>query len=388
MNASPQSHRGTEKIFHSVKTGMRSGFARCCFFLCLCVSVVSSLHAQTPVTNLGPIQVPRINFKQQTCASIPGVALLTLMCYDVSGVIEINVNNTGWVALSSSACANCVVTDGSGNAVIAGGFTALDLILSGLGPLDVVTPCNTVSAPPGGFGLWGMGSGCVPVIYPSTLSAVVPIAYQDGSGNVYQNANTATALAATPSQCSGQYATGIQANGTPNCSSSTYVLIPTITDPGATASNLSLFGTTTQIQAHVNGGSVVTVLRKDTAYMTWGPCNLGTTYLAGITQYCSWTLPAGVTVVQMDVWENVLPVSCSTYPVLVLQNESLGSPVSGFSLTLNSTTTSGTSYYNVTGSTAVPSGAVLTFKISTAANGCSGSTTPNNVTATITYQMS
>ena len=344
--------------------------------IALLLLLSAAAGAQSPVTSLGPIQVPRVNFTQQTCASIPGVAALTLMCYDVSGVIEINVNNTGWVALSASACANCVVTDGSGNATIAGNFTSLELILSGLGPLDVITPCNTVSAPPGGFGLWGMGAGCVPVIYPSTLSAVTPIAYQDGFGNVYQNANTATALAATPAQCSGQYATGVQANGTANCSSSTYVLIPTITDPGATASNLSLFGTTTQIQAHVNGGSVVTVLRKDTNYATWGPCPIaGLT----VTQYCSWTLPAGVTVVGLDVWANGAPTGCSTFPVVSVQDSTAGSPVSGFSLTVNTTQQS------VQSSTAVVSGHVLTFKVTTAGVGCSGFT---NVTATMTYQMS
>jgi len=334
---------------------------------------------QTQTTTLGPVKTPLMIFKQQTCASIAGVASLTLMCYDISGTIEVNINNTGWVALSSSACSNCVVTDGSGNATIAGDFTALELILSGLGPLDITSPCNTVSAPPGGFGLFGMGVGCVPVIYPSTLAAVTPVAYQDGFGNVYQNANTATALAATPAQCSGQYATGVQANGTANCSTSTYVLIPTITDPGATASYLSLFGTTTQIQAHVNGGALVTLLRKDTAFATWGPCPIAVT--TGITQFCSWTIPAGITVTGLDVWVNGLPSGCSTYAVIQAQDQTAGAAISGFTLTLSASS----SQLSTTGSTAVPSGHVITFKVGTAAAGCSSNA--SNVTATITYQI-
>lgn len=348
--------------------------------LLLLLAATAGAAAQQPVTNLGPIQVPRINFTQQTCASIPGIANLTLMCYDLSGVIEINVNNTGWVALSAAGCANCVVTDGSGNAVITGDFTAQEVIISGLGPLDIITPCNTVSAPPGGFGLWGMGAGCVPVIYPSALSAVVPVAYQDGFGNVYQNANTASALAATPAQCAGEYSTGITANGTANCASSTYVLIPTISDPGATASNLSLFGTTTQIQAHINGGSVVTVLRKDTNYATWGPCPIAAT--TGVTQYCSWTIPAGITVTGLDVWVNGLPAGCSTYAIIQAQDETAGAEIGSFGLTLSASN----SQLSTTGSTAVTSGHVLTFKVATAAAGCSGNA--SNVTATITYQMS
>lgn len=47
--------------------------------------------------------------------------------------------------------------------------------------------------------------------------AVVGVAKLDVNGNVTENANTATALAQLPTQCSGSFATGIQANGNANC---------------------------------------------------------------------------------------------------------------------------------------------------------------------------
>ena len=357
--------------------------------LCLCVSVVSPLFAQqTATTTLAPVKTKLLLLTQQTCAAVAGVANQSLICYDVSGAIEENVNNTGWVPFVGGACSNCVVTDGSGNATIAGNFTALELILSGSGPLDVTTPCNTVSAPPGGFGLLGMGAGCVPVIYPGTLSAVVPIAYQDGFGNVYQNANTATALAATPAQCSGQYATGVTANGTANCSTSTYVLIPEITAPsGVSGYGIWYIDSTSHepefIDPSFNSGAAIPPLFKTNTYMTWGPCPIAGTTSVNV-QYCSWTLPAGVTAVQMDMWQTTTysTLSCSTYPVVSLQNISTGSPVSGFALTLSSTA----QWSNLTGNAALVSGDIYAFKVTTAAAGCSNN--PANVTVTLTYKMS
>ena len=37
----------------------------------------------------------------------------------------------------------------------------------------------------------------------------------DSNGYVSENANTATQLAQTPTQCNGSFVTGVQANGTP-----------------------------------------------------------------------------------------------------------------------------------------------------------------------------
>jgi len=65
-------------------------------------------------------------------------------------------------------------------------------------------PCSTGS------------SWCLPYTSLNQLPAnVIPLLNQPTTGN----AATATALAATPTQCSGQFATGIQANGNANCGS-------------------------------------------------------------------------------------------------------------------------------------------------------------------------
>ena len=48
--------------------------------------------------------------------------------------------------------------------------------------------------------------------------AVVGVAELDSNGYVSENANTATQLAQTPTQCNGSFVTGVQANGNANCS--------------------------------------------------------------------------------------------------------------------------------------------------------------------------
>ena len=51
------------------------------------------------------------------------------------------------------------------------------------------------------------------------------------SGGISGNVSTATALAATPTQCSGSFATGIQANGNANCSTADVVQLAETTPP-------------------------------------------------------------------------------------------------------------------------------------------------------------
>ena len=55
-----------------------------------------------------------------------------------------------------------------------------------------------------------------------------------------ENANTATQLAASPSQCNGAFATGVQANGNANCSTADLIqLAETAAPPGI--SNFGIF---------------------------------------------------------------------------------------------------------------------------------------------------
>jgi hypothetical protein len=68
--------------------------------------------------------------------------------------------------------------------------------------------------------------------------SVVEIAKLDSNGNVSENANTATQLAATPSQCNGSFATGVQANGNANCSTPDIVQLAETAQP----TGISSFG--------------------------------------------------------------------------------------------------------------------------------------------------
>jgi hypothetical protein len=66
------------------------------------------------------------------------------------------------------------------------------------------------------------------------------VAKLDTSGNVSENSNTATALATTPSQCNGSFATGIQANGNANCGTADVVQLAETAPPTGIA-NFGLF---------------------------------------------------------------------------------------------------------------------------------------------------
>ena len=60
------------------------------------------------------------------------------------------------------------------------------------------------------------------------------------SGGISGNASTATALAATPSQCTGSFATGVQANGNANCSTADVIQLAETTPPTGIA-NFGIF---------------------------------------------------------------------------------------------------------------------------------------------------
>ena len=69
---------------------------------------------------------------------------------------------------------------------------------------------------------------------------VFEVAKLDSSGNVSANANTSTQLAAAPTQCSGSFSTGIQANGNANCSTPDVVQLAETTPPTGIA-NFGVF---------------------------------------------------------------------------------------------------------------------------------------------------
>ncbi len=71
-------------------------------------------------------------------------------------------------------------------------------------------------------------------------TALSGVAHLDSNGDVSENANTATQLATTPSQCNGAFATGIQPNGNANCSTADIIQLAETTAPTG-ISNFGIF---------------------------------------------------------------------------------------------------------------------------------------------------
>jgi len=96
---------------------------------------------------------------------------------------------------------------------VAGTIQANSFVSTGTGPWSLTGNFGTLSPAPAGESLIGFGAnGKLQV--SENGGAVLEVAKLDTSGNVA----TAVALSQTPSQCTGSFATGIQANGNANCS--------------------------------------------------------------------------------------------------------------------------------------------------------------------------
>jgi hypothetical protein len=118
---------------------------------------------------------------------------------------------------------------------------------------------------------------------------------------------------------------------------------------------------------------------RNESYFAWS-CPVGGS--TAVSQYCNWTLPAGLTITGFDFAANLAPVGCTTYPVVQVWDGTAGAEVGSYSITL----ASGTNFYaQVTGSANVAAGHLLRIKVTTAAAGCS--TNAGNMLATVTYQM-
>ncbi len=126
-----------------------------------------------------------------------------------------------------------------GTLTVAGQLQANSFVWAGSGAWSVLAGFGTLSAAPAGKSAIGFGAGGKLQVSENGGS-VVEVAKLDSSGNVSENANTATALAATPTQCNGSFATGIQANGNANCGTADLVQLAETTPPTGIA-NFGLF---------------------------------------------------------------------------------------------------------------------------------------------------
>jgi len=178
--------------------------------------------------------------------------------------------------------------------------------------------------------------------------------------------------------CTNQAVTAMLTGG-PTCTTITSAYVDSTIAPTASP---ALTGTPTAPTASAGDNSTKIA---STAYVRaeisapWSCAVAGTT---AVTQYCNWTVPAGVTVTGFDLAASTAAAGCTTYPVLQVWDGTAGAEVGSYSITF----TTGTNFYTqVTGTSNVASGHQLRFKITTAAAGCT--TNAGSVVATLTYQM-
>jgi hypothetical protein len=109
---------------------------------------------------------------------------------------------------------------------VSGSVQATSFIATGSGPWSLQGGFGTLSTAPSGQSLIGFGAnGKLQV--SENGSALLEVAKLDTSGNVA----TAVALGQTPTQCTGSFATGIQANGNANCSTADQIQLAETTAP-------------------------------------------------------------------------------------------------------------------------------------------------------------
>lgn len=112
---------------------------------------------------------------------------------------------------------------------VAGTVSANQFISTGNGAWSLQGGFGTLTAAPSGKSLIGFGtSGKASV--SENGGAVTELAKLNNNGNV-TGADTAAQLAATPTQCTGGFATGIQANGNANCGTADIMQLAETTPP-------------------------------------------------------------------------------------------------------------------------------------------------------------
>jgi hypothetical protein len=109
---------------------------------------------------------------------------------------------------------------------VAGSVQANSFVSTGTGPWSLQGNFGILTPAPAGQSLIGFGTGGKLQVSENG-GAIVEVAKLDTNGNVA----TATALAQTPTQCSGSFATGVQANGNANCSTADQIQLAETTPP-------------------------------------------------------------------------------------------------------------------------------------------------------------
>jgi hypothetical protein len=289
------------------------------------------------------------------CAAKPASAL-------TSGAIGIVIANAGTSGVATLARAGSAFCSFDANPTVIG---------------DYVVPSPTAN---GGFFPLCRDAGATRPTGTQILGRVLQASAGSSTVQMFLDmpgSNVSGSGAGTGS-CTNQAVTAVL-NGGPTCATITSAYVDSSIAPAASP---ALTGTPTAPTATAGDNSTkiaTTAYVRSEEYMAWSCAVAGTT---AVTQYCNWTLPAGITVTGFDLAASTAAAGCTTFPVLQVWDGTASAEVGTYSTAF----TSGTNFYTqVAGSTSVVSGHQLRFKITIAAAGCT--TNAAGIVATITYQM-
>ena len=289
------------------------------------------------------------------CAAKPSSALS-------SGAIGVVISNAGTSGVVTLARAGSVYCSFDASATVVGDY----VVPSGTASSGFYPLCHDAGATrPTGAQILGR------VLQASAGSATVQMFLDMPGSNVSSSGVGA-------GSCTNQAVTAVLSGG-PTCTTITSAYVDWSIAPAASP---ALTGTPTAPTATAGDNSTkiaTTAYVRSEVYLAWSCPVAGTT---AVTQYCNWTVPAGLTVTGFDLAASTAAAGCTTYPVLQVWDGTAGAEVGSYSTAF----TTGTNFYTqVTGTTNVAAGHLLRFKITTAAAGCT--TNAAGIVATITYQM-
>jgi hypothetical protein len=197
-----------------------------------------SFVAKAGDTMTGPLTLPADPVAPQQAGNKHYIDLIAAAKADLSGglvppgELGSGTANNGVCLHGDSTWGGCTANEFSTNVqmdaglTVAGSVLASSFISTGSGPWSLQGGFGTLGAAPSGQSLIGFGANGILQVSENG-SALLQVAKLDTNGNIA----TAVALAQTPAQCTGSFATGIQANGNANCSTADQIQLAETTAP-------------------------------------------------------------------------------------------------------------------------------------------------------------
>ena len=176
----------------------------------------------------------------------------------------LQIDNSGYITNTGSACSTGVGTVNSGNSGQIAYYSANGTTLAGMSTIPVGSGGTGAATAAGALSSLGGVSKS-----GDTMTGALTAPQFNGpvngnvTGNLTGNASTATALAAAPGQCTaGQFATGVTANGTSNCTAVSYTQLAGAAPTWNQSTTGTAAGFTGSLSGDVTGTQAATVVAK------------------------------------------------------------------------------------------------------------------------------